>query len=255
MSSLILIADDAAEGVEILDAALRRDGFRTVVAADGQQAADLHASLKPDLALLSVRLSVRDGWDVLGELRRRGETPVIMVGDRDEAADKLQALRIGADDYIAKPFKPAEVTASIQTILRRSGGGRAAKTLRVICPSHQHKGDVTDWIQREGGTREKLCALIEKATFISKEEALWSDEALALCRAKKANKIELALAMGKTITLSCETADECDAWHKALVKAQQSAENGAGSSSGGGGSGNGAAHGDKKMSVKEAASK
>ena len=131
MSPLILIADDAAEGVEILDAALRRDGFRTVVAADGQQAADLHASLKPDLALLSVRLSVRDGWDVLGELRRRGETPVIMVGDRDEAADKLQALRIGADDYIAKPFKPAEVTASIQTILRRSGGGRAAKTLRV----------------------------------------------------------------------------------------------------------------------------
>ena len=131
MSSLILIADDAAEGVEILDAALRRDGFRTVVAADGQQAADLHASLKPDLALLSVRLPVRDGWDVLGELRRRGETPVIMVGDRDEAADKLQALRIGADDYIAMPLKPAEVTASIQTILRRSGGGRAAKTLRV----------------------------------------------------------------------------------------------------------------------------
>lgn len=131
MSSLILIADDAAEGVEILDAALRRHGFRTVVAADGQQAADLHASLKPDLALLSVRLPVRDGWDVLGELRRRGETPVIMVGERDEATDKLQALRIGADDYIAKPFKPAEVTASIQTILRRSGDGRAAKTLRV----------------------------------------------------------------------------------------------------------------------------
>lgn len=132
MSSLILIADDAAEGVEILDAALRRDGFRTVVAADGQQAADLHASLKPDLALLSVRLPVRDGWDVLGELRRRGETPVIMVGYRDEATDKLQALRIGADDYIARPFKPAEVTASIQTILRRSsGGGRTAKTLHV----------------------------------------------------------------------------------------------------------------------------
>ncbi|WP_295197829.1 response regulator [uncultured Brevundimonas sp.] len=131
MSSLILIADDAAEGVEILDAALRRDGFRTVVAADGQQAADLHASLKPDLALLSVRLPVRDGWDVLGELRRRGETPVIMVGERDKATDKLQALRIGADDYIGKPFKPAEVTASIHTILRRSGGGRTAKTLRV----------------------------------------------------------------------------------------------------------------------------
>jgi two-component system response regulator AdeR len=69
---------------------------------------------------------------VLGELRRRGETPVIMVGDRSEAADKLQALRICADDYIAKPFKPIEVVASVQAMLRRiNGGGRNAKVLRV----------------------------------------------------------------------------------------------------------------------------
>ena len=130
MSSLILIADDASEGVEILDAALRREGFRTVVAADGQQAVDLHASLKPDLVLLDVRLPLRDGWDVLGELRRCGETPVIMVGEA--TADKLQALRIGADDYILKPFKPIEVVASVLAILRRSSnGGRSAKVLRV----------------------------------------------------------------------------------------------------------------------------
>jgi two-component system response regulator AdeR len=131
MSSLILIADDASEGVEILDAALRREGFRTVVAADGQQAVDLHASLKPDLVLLNVRLPLRDGWDVLGELRRRGETPVIMVGAQDAPANKLQALRIGADDYIVKPFKPIEVVACVQTILRRSSGGRSAKVLHV----------------------------------------------------------------------------------------------------------------------------
>jgi len=131
MSSLILIADDASESVEILDATLRREGFRTVVAADGQQAVDRHASLKPDLVLLGVRLSVRDGWDVLGELRRRGETPIIMIGDQSDAADKLQALRIGADDYVAKPFKPAEVVASVQAILRRSSGDRSAKVLRV----------------------------------------------------------------------------------------------------------------------------
>lgn len=131
MSSLILIADDASESVEILDAALRREGFRTVVAVDGQQASDLDASLKPDLVLLNVRLSVRDGWDVLGELRRRGDTPVIMVSDREEKPNRLQALRIGADDYVVKPFQPNEVVASIHAILRRSGGGRADKVLRV----------------------------------------------------------------------------------------------------------------------------
>ncbi|RYE54813.1 MAG: response regulator transcription factor, partial [Hyphomicrobiales bacterium] len=109
MSSLILIADDDAESVEALDACLRREGFRTVVASDGQQAADLHAALKPDLVLLNIRLPIRDGWDVLGELRRRGETPVIMVSDLDLSTNKLQALRIGADDYVVKPFKPIEV--------------------------------------------------------------------------------------------------------------------------------------------------
>jgi len=131
MSRLILIAEDASESVETLDASLRREGFRTVVAIDGQQAADLHASLKPDLVLLNIRLPVRDGWDVLGELRRRDDTPIIMVSDLDDRAKRLQALRIGADDYIVKPLRTVEVVASIQAILRRSGGARAGKVLRV----------------------------------------------------------------------------------------------------------------------------
>ena len=131
MSSLILIADDDAESAEALDACLRREGFRTVVASDGQQAADLHAALKPDLVLLNIRLPIRDGWDVLGELRRRGETPVIMVSDLDLNTNKLQALRIGADDYVVKPFKPIEVVARAQAILRRSNGDRSTKVLRV----------------------------------------------------------------------------------------------------------------------------
>ncbi len=131
MSSLILIADDEGEIVEILDAYMRREGFRTVAASDGQQAIDLHASLKPDMVLLDVRMPVRDGWDVLGELRRRGETPVIMVTALDQDLDKLQALRIGADDYIVKPFKPIEVVARVHAILRRSVGAADAKVLRV----------------------------------------------------------------------------------------------------------------------------
>ena len=131
MSSLILIAEDEAEIAEILDAYMRREGFRTVLAADGQQALDLHATLKPDMVLLDVRMPNRDGWDVLGELRRRGETPVVMVTALDQDLDKLQALRIGADDYLVKPFNPIEVVARVQAILRRRVGAPDAKLLRV----------------------------------------------------------------------------------------------------------------------------
>lgn len=131
MSSLILIAEDEAEIAEILDAYMRREGFRTVLAADGQQALDLHATLKPDMVLLDVRMPIRDGWDVLGELRRRGETPVVMVTALDQDLDKLQALRIGADDYLVKPFNPIEVVARVQAILRRRVGAPDAKLLRV----------------------------------------------------------------------------------------------------------------------------
>ena len=64
----------------------------------------------------------------------------------------------------------------------------AAKSLRVVCPSKQHKGDVTDWIQGEGGTRDKFLAIVKKAPLITPEEAMWNDEEYALYRAKKANE-------------------------------------------------------------------
>jgi two-component system response regulator AdeR len=131
MSSLILIADDDRESVERLDAALRRDGLRTVVADDGEQALHLHASLRPDLVLLAVALPGRDGWDVLGELRRRGDIPVVMIGAADQPHHRLQALRIGADDHLERLTDPVEVTARVQSILRRTTGGRNAKVLRV----------------------------------------------------------------------------------------------------------------------------
>lgn len=131
MTALVLIAEDEPEIAEILDAYLRREGFRTVCAADGEVAADLHAALKPDLVLLDVRMPKRDGWDVLGELRRRGDTPVVMITALDQDIDKLQALRIGADDYIVKPFNPVEVVARVHAILRRGAGTSDARVIRL----------------------------------------------------------------------------------------------------------------------------
>jgi len=131
MNALAIIAEDDLEIVEILDAYMTREGFRTVRAADGKTAIDLHLVLKPDLMLLDVTMPRLDGWEVLAEIRRRGDTPVIMITALDKDIDRLQGLRIGADDYIIKPFNPIEVVARAKAVLRRAGLGNAAGVLRV----------------------------------------------------------------------------------------------------------------------------
>ncbi|MGK5045924.1 response regulator [Janthinobacterium sp. GB4P2] len=119
-TALILIAEDEPQIARILAGYLERDGYRTAFALDGQEALQQHLALAPDLLLLDVQMPRVDGWGVLAEVRRRGETPVIMLTARDQDADKLAALRVGADDYIIKPFNPAEVVARVAAVLRRS---------------------------------------------------------------------------------------------------------------------------------------
>jgi two-component system response regulator AdeR len=81
--------------------------------------------------LLDVKMPKVDGWDVLSELRRRGATPVIMITALDQDIDRLQGLRLGADDYVVKPFNPAEVVARTKAVLRRSNLSLSKATLRV----------------------------------------------------------------------------------------------------------------------------
>lgn len=121
-NALILVAEDEPDIAEVIVAYLVREGFRTVCAGDGRAALDLHLALKPDLVMLDVQMPKVDGWEVLAELRRRGTTPVIMLTARDQDIDKLQALRIGADDYVVKPFNPTEVAARARAVLRRASG-------------------------------------------------------------------------------------------------------------------------------------
>ncbi|BFO55996.1 MULTISPECIES: response regulator [Comamonadaceae] len=121
--ALVLIAEDEPEIAEILAAYLARGGLQTVHAPDGQAALAMHRALKPDLVLLDVQMPRVDGWKVLSEIRHRGDTPVIMLTAMDQDIDKLMGLRIGADDYVVKPFNAAEVVARVQAVLRRSRGG------------------------------------------------------------------------------------------------------------------------------------
>ncbi|MGI9375436.1 MAG: response regulator [Tsuneonella suprasediminis] len=131
MNALALIAEDDKDIADILRAYLEREGFRTVQASDGHVALDVHLALKPDIVLLDITMPRADGWEVLSEIRRRGGTPVIVITALDQDLDKLQALRVGADDYVIKPFNPVEVVARVKAVLRRSSGAGASGVLRI----------------------------------------------------------------------------------------------------------------------------
>ena len=156
MTPLVLIAESDAETAEGLDASLRREGLRTALAADGQTALNLQASLKPDLILLGVDLPVRDGWDVLGEVRRRDETPVIMVAAEGQSGERLQALRIGADDYVTRPLNLTETAAHVQALLRRTLGAQKGGVLRVGPLEVQLDNYLVSVVLREGRRRLDL---------------------------------------------------------------------------------------------------
>lgn len=132
--ALVLVAEDESEIAQILMAYLSRAGLRVAHAPDGRRALEMHLMLKPDLVLLDVQMPQLDGWSVLSQIRQRGNTAVIMLTAMDQDIDKLTGLRIGADDYVVKPFNPAEVVARVQAVLRRTAGQQgtqASKQLRA----------------------------------------------------------------------------------------------------------------------------
>ena len=120
LSPLVLVVEDEPTLREVLEAYLRRDGFRTERAADGENALRLFREAKPDLILLDVMLPKVDGFEILRQVRQAGNTPVIMVTARVEDIDRLVGFRMGADDYVVKPFNPPEVVERVKAVLRRS---------------------------------------------------------------------------------------------------------------------------------------
>ena len=128
---LVLIVEDEPQIAEILEGYLRRGGYRTERAGDGQTALKLFRAARPDLILLDVLLPEMDGLEVLKAVRAASTTPVIMLTARTEELDKLLALELGADDYVTKPFRPREVMARVKAVLRRSQPLGQGAPLRV----------------------------------------------------------------------------------------------------------------------------
>jgi len=116
---VILIADDNRQITSILEEYAKKEGYTPIIALDGSNALELFHRKKPDIILLDVMMPKMDGFEVCREIRRTSNVPIIMVTARGEDFERIMGLDIGADDYIVKPFSPAEVMARIRAVMRR----------------------------------------------------------------------------------------------------------------------------------------
>jgi len=139
MKARILIAEDDANIRLGLVATLESEGYDVVAAADGAQALKLAAQSVFALAILDVMMPKASGYDVCRELRARGDhLPVMMLTAKGEEIDKVVGLKLGADDYVTKPFGVQEVLARVEALLRRSrttgkGAGAHPELPPVFC--------------------------------------------------------------------------------------------------------------------------
>ncbi len=119
---LVLIVDDETPILALLRYNLEQAGYRVIEAADGQEALTVAREEQPDLMILDWMLPSLSGIEVCRQIRRDselGNTPIIMLTARGEEQDRVRGLEVGADDYIAKPFSPAELLARMRAVMRR----------------------------------------------------------------------------------------------------------------------------------------
>lgn len=119
MTKSILIADDHEDILEILQRYVNKEGYSPILAHDGEEAILKFKECNPVLILLDVMMPKIDGFEVCRQIRDTSNVPIIMITAKGEDGDRIMGLDIGADDYIVKPFSPAEVMARIRAVLRR----------------------------------------------------------------------------------------------------------------------------------------
>jgi len=116
----ILVVDDDPPSVKMTAFLLREEGYEVLAASNGRDALRLIERDQPDLVLLDVMMPGLDGFETLREIRMRRALPVIFLSAKGETADRVAGLERGADDYLAKPFEPAELLARVKAVLRRT---------------------------------------------------------------------------------------------------------------------------------------
>ena len=153
---LILIIEDEPEIAEILQMYLQHEGFKTEHVNNGRQGLQTWQQIDPDLILLDIRIPGPDGIDMLQTIRSSSNVPIIMLSALTDDLNKLLSLRLGADDYITKPFNPAELIARIKTVLRRSNKTTTTDTLLRVGQLTINQDAYTAFFTDKAGTAHDL---------------------------------------------------------------------------------------------------
>ncbi len=154
MGGPILIVEDDRKTAALLELYLEREGFKTVLAYDGERALELAQRHKPIFIILDLMLPVVDGWEVCRQLRRSSDVPILMLTARGEEVDRISGLTLGADDYVVKPFSPRELVARVRAVLRR-GRLKLSKDKSVL----SHAGLVLDLEKRKVSINDRRVQL------------------------------------------------------------------------------------------------
>jgi DNA-binding response OmpR family regulator len=119
MAAPILVVDDDPKIVSLVKTYLEREGFRVITALNGQAALQAFGEFHPGLIVLDIMLPELDGLALMRILRERSSVPIVMLSARAQVADRVYGIHEGADDYLAKPFSPAELVVRVKAVLRR----------------------------------------------------------------------------------------------------------------------------------------
>jgi DNA-binding response OmpR family regulator len=128
----VLLVEDDADLLDLLTYALGREGYSVLTAMDGQQALKRWEDDSPDVVLLDANIPKIDGYEVCRRIRHEGATPIIMLTARDEEEDVLHGFRVGADDYVNKPFSAKQLAARIKAVLRRAQSDPYRQPVREV---------------------------------------------------------------------------------------------------------------------------
>jgi DNA-binding response OmpR family regulator len=145
----ILVVDDEEQLRSLLVLVLEGDGYKVVEARDATEAIAEVEKGTVDLVVLDIALGEDDGRLVLGKIREMGDLPVIFISGYKETEDRVLGLRLGADDYLAKPFSPVELVARVQSVLRRSGGRSSGAATQDGAAEDSSKGLKVHELTRE----------------------------------------------------------------------------------------------------------
>ena len=176
----ILVVDDEPNIVDLVRLYLEKDGFAVIAAGDGEEALLLHGRHDPDLVILDLMLPRIDGLEVCREIRRRGDTPVLMLTARGDDIDAVVGLELGADDYVSKPFNARALVARVRAFLRRTDstnwGGRPIDVGALRIDPRRREATVNDRrLELRAREFDLLAALARDPGAVLTRDALLED--------------------------------------------------------------------------------